>query len=284
MHWNANTGHHTIESKEPLKPLVVRLEAPNRIVDLNGTVLTITESHEEIGSLEETIESLYFVLPSLLAVRFADPPILERVEGTVGEVPFRWELAEWTGTYWTTTQEVQEKAFADSFERLSMLSELPDRRRMVGALHYFHVARRLLVVGAAPGEFLSEAILNFAKVLETLFPPASEKGTIDAARKGLAGLGYDTAAIESRFIPAISLRNRIDVGHGDLTLFNRHQLAVIHAYTEAAEGFFKELLSTVLQRLANGAVVLAPIATSSPSAEDLRVIARIESTLKPGAA
>jgi hypothetical protein len=29
-------------------------------------------------------------------VEFADPPFVERIEGVIGFVPFRWELADWT--------------------------------------------------------------------------------------------------------------------------------------------------------------------------------------------
>jgi hypothetical protein len=46
-----------------------------------------------------------------------------------------------------------------------------NRRRLVAALFYFHVACRVKREGQIPGEFLAEALLNFHKVLEVLYGP-----------------------------------------------------------------------------------------------------------------
>ena len=62
----------------------------------------------------------------------------------------------------------------------------------------------------SPWEFMSEVLLNFAKVLEVLFP-ASESQTIDAARAGLRELGFAEDEVEKWFVPALALRNHLDV-------------------------------------------------------------------------
>lgn len=90
--FNANSGQHTIESKEPLSPLDVTIEEPARILRLTGTTLSISEQFASLTKMHEMIESIYFVLPSLVNIPFADPPYVERVDGKVGSAIFRWEL------------------------------------------------------------------------------------------------------------------------------------------------------------------------------------------------
>jgi hypothetical protein len=236
--FNANTGAHTITSKSPMKPLEVTLREPRRTVE------------------------------------FADPPVVERVEGTIGGVGFRWELKEWHARFRTTTQEVQESAVASSWERIGLLS-VPGRRRLLAALHYFHVAVRLARQGGIAGEFLPEMILNLAKTLEVLFPPDGDGRTRDAARKGLSQLGFSDVDIEADYIPAMALRNEIDVGHVDLSLFKLEQLALIHAYVGRAEDAYRELLHRVLQRVQSGDFEVKPYEPTSARAEAVAIVDRL---------
>ena len=97
--FNANTGEHTIESKEPLSPLDVTFEEPVRTVRLSGTKLSVSQRFESLREMEDTIMGLYFVFPAILNVPFADPPYIERVDGTVGCHSFRWELDLWQMTF-----------------------------------------------------------------------------------------------------------------------------------------------------------------------------------------
>src|SRR5260370_1174288 len=174
--FNANSGEHTIESNEPLSPLDVTLEEPTRTLRLAGTALTITEQYSSLREMEQVIESVYFALPTLLNVSFADPPYIERVDGIVGSTGFRWELAEWRAEFRTTTQQQQEERFLKAWERMGVIAE-PRRRRLVAGLHYFHVACRLARAGSTAGEFVAEVLLNMAKSLEALFPPAGDGRT-----------------------------------------------------------------------------------------------------------
>lgn len=59
-----------------------------------GDVLTISQTFQSGQELNETIENIYFGLPSLLNTSLADPPYVERVDGSVGPRPFRWELSK----------------------------------------------------------------------------------------------------------------------------------------------------------------------------------------------
>jgi len=270
----AGTGAHTIESKQPLQPLEVVIEEPGRVFSLNGNVLTLTETFDSWETLRGTIESVYFGLPMLLNVTFADPPIIERVDGSIGGQRFRWELAEWNMTVQTTTQELQESRIVQAWQRMPLFADA-NRRRLLAALHYFHVACRLDRSGETPGEFLPEVLLNLAKTLEAIFPPHGDGTSLDAARSGLQQLGFADEEIERDFIPAIALRNHVGVGHAVIGLFTRDQLKVLHTYTERAETAFRKLLDSIIQKIESGDFEIAPYELHGLPASVVRIIDRL---------
>ncbi len=281
-HFNANSGVHTIESEAPLKPLEVVIEEPGRVVSLQGNVLTLKERFETLGAMAETIQSIHICFPMLLNVEFADPPFVERVDGSIGSVTFRWELASWKMEFRITTQDHQESFAARSWERFNVISP-PKRRRLVAALHYFHVACRLARSGDTAGEFLPEVMLNLAKTLEVLFPPTGDGRTRNAARSGLRQLGFSDEEIEGNFIPVMALRNEVDVGHVELSVFTREQLSILHAYTERAEATFRDLLDRVLTKVESGEFEIAPYELQRPRGEAVEVIERLRDHTPPEA-
>ncbi len=275
MLWNANTGEHTIEPERPLSPLDVTIREPTRVLRLAGNVLSVTGQFASPSELEQFIMGVYFALPPLLNVPFADPPYIEMVDGMVGSSSFRWELADVWGWYQITTQEKQERDFAEAWERMRVIAE-PQRRRLVAALHYFHVACRLALAGATPGEFVAEVVLNLAKTLEVLFPPAGDGKTRDAARAGLRALGYSEVEVERDFLPAMALRNEIDVGHVELGLFTIVQLKAIHAFTEHAVKTFRAMFARLLERVASGEAEVASHELSTPSPAAIALVERLQ--------
>jgi hypothetical protein len=280
--FNANTGQHWIESTKPLSALHVTLDESTRTIRLLGPTLTISGRFESLQAIEEVITAVFFVLPTLLNIPFADPPYIESVDGKVGSSNFRWELAEWRAEFRTTTQQQQEERFARSWERMGLLAE-PRRRRLAAGLHYFHVACRLARTGSTAGEFVAEVVLNLAKSLEVLFPPTVAGGTRDAARTGLRTLGFSDGQIESDFIPAMALRNEIDVGHVELGLFTMDQLKTIHAFTERAEGAFREMFERLLNWVGSGKVEIAVHELGPPRDKAIKVIDRLKSSTAGGA-
>lgn len=279
--FNANTGQHWIDSKQPLSALDVTVEEPTRTVRLVGTTLTVSERFETLQAMEEVITAVFFVLPTLLNIPFADPPYIERVDGKVGSSRFRWELAKWRAEFSITTQQQQEERFAKAWKRMGMLE--PRRRRLVAGLHYFHVACRLAGAGSTAGEFVAEVVLNLAKSLEVLFPPTGDGRTRDAARAGLRTLGFPDTQIECDFVPAMALRNEIDVGHVELGLFTMDQLKTIHAFTERAEGAFREMFERLLCRVESGEGEIAPHELGPPRDEAIKLIDRLKSCCPSGA-
>ncbi|MCF6147145.1 MAG: hypothetical protein E3K37_00625 [Candidatus Kuenenia sp.] len=272
--FDANTGQHTIESKDPLKPLEVILEEPNRNVCLQGNVLTIEQDFKSNEELTHLIQGVYFGLPSLLNVEYADPPVIERVDGEIGNTPFRWELAGWYSEFRTTTQEKQELAFVSSWKRIGLLS-VPTNTRLLAALHFYYVAVRLLRRAVIAGEFLPEAILNFSKVLEVLFPPDGDGKSRDSARKGLEKLGFAELEIEADYIPAMALRNEIGVGHVDLGLFKPEHLTLIHGYVRRAEFSFHTLLQRLFEKIKSNEFEVVPYERKPIEGSALAVVKKL---------
>jgi hypothetical protein len=280
--FNANSGEHTIESTQPLRSLDVTIEDPIRRVRLTGNVLCVSQHLQGGQELTEMVESIYFGLPLLLNLPFADPPYVERVEGSVGPNPFRWELSQWQMEFRTTTQDTQASAVAQAWTRLGLLAT-PHRRRLIAGLHHFHTACRLARQGNTAGEFVAEVILNLAKTLEVLFPPDGDGRTRDAVRRALQQLGFSEAQIEGDFTPAMALRNEIDVGHVELGLFTMDQLKIIHAFTERAEGAFRDLFDRLLSQIESGGFDVAPYAVGTARPEAFAVIDRLRRRTPPGA-
>jgi len=274
VHFDANSGKHAIESKQPLQPLAVTIEEPGRRTEIRGNELRVFTHCKALEDLDDLIQSLYFGFPMLLNVEFADPPTVERVSGKVGSTSFRWELPEWKMEFEITTQELQEEKIASSWRRFDLLSR-PGNRRLIAALHYFHVACRLSRVGNSPWEFMAEVILNLSKVLEVLFPPGGDGKTRDAARTALKALNFSEVEIERDFIPAMALRNEIDVSHVSLSLFTLKQLQILHDYTESAEAAFRSMLGRLLDRMQKGHYEVPLCFDLTPSREAVGVIERL---------
>lgn len=252
MEMNMNTGKYFAVSEIPLEPLhVVVKDSAYPLVELLGNELHV---HTECSSLEElnrVIETVYYLMPVLLNVELVDPPIIDMVSGRVGDVHFQWQLAQWKVELETTTQDRQSNRIREAFREFEWLCQ-PTNRRLVAALHYFHQACRLINAGYSPWEFMSEALLDLNKVLEVLFPPSGDGKGHDAVRVGLKQLGYSEAEIERHFIPTMLLRNEIDVGHVDLSVFTLDQLQTIHQYTSLMEKVFRSMLRRVIEQARSG--------------------------------
>ena len=279
-YFNANTGHHFVESATPLQPLDVVVESPIDRLQVQGNEFKVFGRVESLQHLSDFLHGIYFALPVLLNVEFGDPPVIERVEGKFGTVPFRWELNYWAMKFQITNQEEQERKAAASWARLNMIAQAGNRR-LFAALHYFHVFCRLCRAGHAPWEFMAEGIMNLCKILEVLFPPFGEGTSNDSAREGLRDVGYSNEDIERFFVPAIVLRNSIDSAHVDLSLFTTTQLRVLHAYTEAAEREFKKLLSKILTEIEAGRYVITQHEAAGRDARTDNIINNSLNTLVP---
>ena len=85
-----------------------------------------------------------------------------------------------------------------------------------------------------------------------LFPADGDGEKRDAARTGLANLGFTEEQIEGDYIPAMALRNQIDVAHVDLSLYDENQRILFQKYADHAEHVFQTLLDRVLKKIEKG--------------------------------
>ena len=269
---NRHRGRTWCESETPLTPLQLNVTIEGVELTLNGDVLITKLRTESPAQLERAISRLYYWLPVFLNLDFGDPPAVEAVSVICNGSQAAWVVNPATGTIFMTDQERQQELV-----REALVLCLDDSKtlvvRLLTALEYFYAASRLITLGETPGEFLSEAVLNFAKILEALFPGDP---TADAARKGLKGLGYKDEEIEWNFIRAIYLRNSLGVGHARLSALSPDDLQVVHEYADSAEGYFRELVKRVMA-LAKEERDFLQHETDASSMKDLQ---RLVSTMK----
>ena len=249
--FDANSGRICIESQTPLKPLTYAETGSAERVELVGNLLNITKDIVSLQKLSDFIHTIYFYLPALLSVNFSDPVLISFVDGKVGDEYFRWELDGWRASVTYTTQDLQEERFARAWRRVSTVGKLENRRIFL-ALHYLHQAQRLSSCSSVPGEFLSEMLLNLSKVLEVLFPSSADIKQRDSVRRALMHLGFSVHEVERDYLPAMALRNEIDVGHIQLELLNPSELRILHSYILQCEDKFKELLERTVSAVEDG--------------------------------
>lgn len=247
---NANTGRWLGQSNPPLEPLMVTVESSGSKFVLNGEELRYDFKCNDVNELEGTLTALKWLFPALLNLEFGDPPLVIYARGLVGDTAFRWEHKpeEWRINMRIVSSEKLEQHVADSFLNLSLFNDFTNRR-LAAALYYFHVAVRLTVCGDSPWEFMSEAILNFAKTLEILFVVSGSSN--DDIRRELRKIGYDEAEIEGDFMPLLILRSQLDVAHPRVAIFKSGDLNVLYRYVAQAEERVRDVLRRVLLKVAD---------------------------------
>jgi hypothetical protein len=279
---NLNTGRILVSHSEPLQPVNVVLEDADGCAKFTANEFEVSFQCESRGQLQDVLEAYHYFLPIVLNVDFIDAPVIEKVEGIAGGIPFGWCINKpHELSCDVTTTEIQEQKLASGLRRIELLAGHgpSGRRRLIAALHWFHVACRLWVVGQAPWEFLGEILLNYAKVLEVLFPSA-EGRSMEQSRAGLRNLGFSEDEIEAWYVPALALRNHVDVAHVSLAAFEEADLTTLHEYAEEAEPHFRLLLSRVFDAVVAGTWELAEYEGGKPSDSALKSIERLRTAMQ----
>lgn len=244
LHLDAHRGTMWPESRGRQRPLEVNVEFSDIQIRLEGTKLSLRFEAETLDHLESEIARFYYDFPVFVNLDFGDSPAVD----TVVIVAENGAQAVWIpagkGPIFTTHKQRQEE-FVERAIKCMQDEQLARERRFLVALEYFYAATRLQSLGEMPGEFAGEAILNFAKILEVLFPRTSEIETADSARRGLKQLGFTEEEIECHYIPAIYLRNELGVGHPKLSRLSQGDLDLVHEYAAVAEGYFRNLLRKI---------------------------------------
>jgi len=246
--WNANTDRVTITSETAFDRVNIHLPYPDHamLVDVQGASATIHAKCETVEDLAGLVDYVYHVFPATLNVNFYDAPVVHHVGGTIGDVEYTWTIVRTASNIKLTTTADQEQYITDAWHSMTTLFAGGQHRRLVAALHYFHVACRLFDVGPSPWEFMGEVILNLAKVLQALFGQNRED-----VRAGLRSLGYSDEATDE-FIIVMELRDTLDSGHVLLSVMDETQASNLYTFLYGRELRFRELLSRALERTKQG--------------------------------
>ena len=249
-YWDANTGKHGNVSDPPLQTIQAVLKLDELQLEITGNILKAKTRCQSFEELSDLLTILHYFLPILLNLELAEPPVVKTTRGRVGESIFGFELESAGHLIDVITKENQEKRIIDSFHRITLVTELSNRR-LAAACYYYYVAKRLVESGNSPYEFLAEVVLNLCKVLQALF---GER--YDDVRAELKKFDYSEEDIEKIFIPLMVLRNEFDVGHVSIKLFNREQLNALYTFLENIDTVFKVLLKKVMDKVAKGEYIL----------------------------
>lgn len=270
--FDANFGRMSVEGSKGIEPVAVDYTVGDVEFRLRGAQLTATTMCRSYEEFREKLNVFYHVVP-LFFYNFSNAITCGRVEGDIGGEPFLWEV-EGTAFYPRAISKAsQEELVVKALFRLPMVAG-DENRRLLGALYYYHVARRLSDAGRGPHEFMAEIILNLAKVLEILFGP-----TRDEIRRQLLLLGFEARIIEERYVPVMILRNELDVGHPLSSALGEPELLIIHRYLAHSLQDFRSLLNEIFVARQQGKFPLKPSdSTSSPDKK--RIVARLLQTME----
>ncbi|MBN1637618.1 MAG: hypothetical protein JW866_01530 [Ignavibacteriales bacterium] len=266
--FDANTGKCRIRSNPSLEPINAILEVDGLQLEMIGNKLYAKATCENHKILDDLLVALHYIVPILINIEFAEPPIVKLTRGKVGDIPFQWELRNTLHQFYITTKEIQEQRVIGSLNRLITISDLSNRR-LAAALYHFYVARRLEEAGNSPYEFMSEIILNLYKILEILIGPSRDK-----VRDELSKFGYSKDEIDFKFIPIMLLRNEFDVGHVSIALFTQTQLDTLYSYLEKTQNDFRDLLKIIINKVEDGSYSLKNDSDLKPDEDKLRTINR----------
>jgi hypothetical protein len=109
VHYNANNGHCSIRSDEPLAPVKASVHYANIKFDFEGNKLYVECHCNTQQELADLIYRVHGLLPPMLSVFLPDAPYVSLISGSVDDVKFSWELTETQFTVLTTTDEKQKK-------------------------------------------------------------------------------------------------------------------------------------------------------------------------------
>lgn len=274
---NTSIGKFVMERDTPLfEPVVASITVGDTVFKVERNVVSVRSQCKSAQDLTNLLGALNYAFPAVLNVYFLDAPYPAYAWGQVGGAKFNWTYAptEVIGSTFVTSKEGQEGLITDAWHYVAAVA---NSRRLMAGLYYFHVACRLLETGHNRFEFMAEALLNFAKSLQSLFGE-----TRDSIREELEKLGaYDQNEIEGKFMPALFLRSEFDVAHVSLSFLSRGQLKILHDYSNIAEEAFRGLLKTVLEKVDAGEYALLPDTNLELSSDKDAFLEKLRSNIEP---
>ena len=93
-------------------------------------------------------------------------------------------------------------------------------------------------------------------------------------------LGFEELEIEALYVPALALRNAVDVAHPTLAGYSDAELATLQRYADFAEEAFRKLLIRVFDCIDKGELNLKPPSDKATPSDTRRIIERIGDNLR----
>jgi hypothetical protein len=274
---NLSTGRSEILVDEPLfEPVTASLEIADTRFEIRQDVVVVTARCESQRDLSDLMSTVYYAFPAILNVFLPDAPYPTHGWGVLGESRFRWlfDPAMVTASTVVTSKKNQEELITSAWR---LIAQAAESRRLMGGVHYFHVGCRLLAAGYNRFEFTAEALLNFAKSLQSAFGD-----TRDAVRKELAKLGlFSDTEIEAKYLPALLLRDQFDVAHISFSLLTSEQLRTLHDCTNLAEQALRDLYKALFEKLESGEYVMPPDTALVLASDKETLLRRLAKGIKP---
>jgi hypothetical protein len=264
LSWNASTDRYAVKSLSPLPPVQVVFDTEAARWVMHSERVKVTAKIADDDQLFEWLDKLSFGLAELLNLELEDATAVLGMSLRIGNALYKLEYApnQLMSTV-STSSDIQAERVKSVFRRLDAPSVL-DSRRLQAALHYFHVACRLLSLPESPWEFMPEAILNMNKVLEVLFSThrLSDRSNSEAYAE-LERLGLEKEKREI-LISIMKLRNHLDVAHVDTWEISTDSLSGVYSFLYRTEVVMREMLQLLVQRMESGDFVLKADWDSQP--------------------
>lgn len=273
---NLSMGKFFLEVKKPLfEPLDASLTISGSTFQIKKNIVQVQFQCESFGYLDSYLKCLFYAFPAVLNVYLPDAPYPTHAWGEIGESKFQWHYQPSVLRALTkvTSKELQENFVTKSLEHVATVTM---SRRLMGGLHYFHVACRLIMAGFNRFEFMAEALLNFSKSLQSLFGHKRDDIRSELAKLKL----YSNEEVEGKFMPAMVLRDEFDVAHVSLSLLSREQLKILHTYTNIAESAFRDLMEKLLDKIEKREYSLPSDTQSTLNRQKNKILKRLGEKIK----
>lgn len=274
---NLSKGTFIFDLPKPLcEPLDSSIKISNITFHIKRNIASVKFHCKSRKDLAYFLAALFYAFPAVLNVYILDAPFPIYAWGSVGEAKFQWlfEAAEIRSSLKMTNKELQENIVTNSWRQVATVTA---NNRLMGGLHYFHVACRLLEAGCNRFEFMAEALLNFSKSLQSLFGESRDDIRAELRKLKI----YTDDEIEAKFITVMFLRSEFDVAHVSLSPLTQDQFKTLHKYTNLAESAFRKLFEDLLEKIEKGEYTLSPDIKPVLHKDKRKILEKIERNIRP---
>lgn len=119
MFYDSNTGRTWVNSDRPLEPINASIEWTNLKLKLKANKLTANAKCNSRKDLGDLLVTLHYILPILLNLEFAEPPVAKYTKGKIGRAEFNRELAERLSCFDATSEISKKGVFLIHFSELT---------------------------------------------------------------------------------------------------------------------------------------------------------------------